>query len=124
MRRYNRFLRMSLVVTLLLTTNQLCFARQGTTYTDSRGKKVHFPLGDLSFADRVVAFTRGTPCAAEKYSQPDQILAAPDYVNDYQEPPGYVTTGCGGSLTLQFVDNALVDVEGRICTCLISMNTP
>src|SRR5437763_13095014 len=33
----------------------------GEDYTDSRHHTVHFPLGDKSFADEVVAFNMGHP---------------------------------------------------------------
>ncbi|MBN1998361.1 hypothetical protein JW935_12460 [candidate division KSB1 bacterium] len=90
----------------------LLFAQTGSTYTDSRGKKVNFPLGDLSFADAVVTFTKGKPSSAEKYCDPGQMLGPPDYMNDYQEPPGYTTPGCDGTLIVRFTDNVLVDVDG------------
>jgi OOP family OmpA-OmpF porin len=55
---------------------------------------------------------KGTPSSAEKYSKPDQTIGPPDYVHDRQEPPGYVTLGCGGILIVRFADNVLVDVDG------------
>ncbi len=88
------------------------FGQKRSTYVDNRGKKVDFPLGDMSFADEVVAFSKGTPSSAERYCQPDQALGPPDYVHDNQDPPGYITLGCGGTLVLRFVDNVLVDVDG------------
>jgi len=69
-------------------------------------------LGELSFTDESVSFNKGMPSSAEKYRKPDQVLGPPDYVNDYQEPPGYVTLGCGRTLIVRFLDNALVDVDG------------
>ncbi len=83
-----------------------------STYVDNRGKRVDFPLGEMSFADEVISFSKGNPSSADKYCQPDQALAPPDYVHDNQDPPGYVTLGCGGTLVLRFVDNVLVDVDG------------
>lgn len=35
---------------------------------DGRGGQVVLPLGDLSFADTVVSFKRGTPSAADAHS--------------------------------------------------------
>lgn len=86
-----------------------------TTYTDSRGKKVEFPLGDASFADEVIAFDNGKPPAREsKWSDPQLVLGKPNYVarNAARLPPAAVTLGCGGVLTVRFTDNALVDVPG------------
>jgi OOP family OmpA-OmpF porin len=80
-------------------------------YTDSRGKSVRFPLGDLSFADEVVSFEEGKPAAQPAGARdPEQILGAPNY--DEKRDRGYVTLGCGGRITVRFTDNALIDVPG------------
>jgi len=83
----------------------------GKSYPDGHGGTVFFPLGDLSFADEVVAFQSGNPAAAnERDRDPKFTLGIPDY--DAAKDANYTTLGCGGVLTLRFVDNALVDVEG------------
>ena len=99
-------------VSLFILLTSISFAQHGSTYTDSRGKRVNFPLGNLSFADEVIFFSKGAPSSAEKYCDADQVLGPPDYVNDYQEPPGYVTLGCGGTLIVRFIDNVLIDADG------------
>src|SRR5436305_15178315 len=49
-------------------------------YTDSRGKSVRFPLGDLSFADEVVSFEEGKPAAQFATARdPEQILGPPNF---------------------------------------------
>ena len=86
-----------------------------TTYADSRGRKVTFPLGDASFADEVVASTAGKPAARDaRFSDPSKVLGPPDYVNQQtnQKMPSSTTLGCAGTLTVRFADNALVDVPG------------
>lgn len=85
-------------------------ADSGTEYPDGHGGSVFFPLGDVSFADEVVSFEIGDPQAAEKDSLPEETLGAPDY--DASTEDNYTTLGCGGTLTLRFSDNALVDLEG------------
>jgi OmpA-OmpF porin, OOP family len=95
----------------LFCLDNIC-AQAARTYTNNRGKKVNFPLGELSFADELVSFEKGKPASAEKFSDPNQALNIPDYINDNQTPIRSVTLGCGGNLTLRFVDNALVDVPG------------
>lgn len=80
-------------------------------YRGKKGKIVHFPLGELSFADEVVAFQMGSPGPKPDATDPNSALGPPD------RPPAKhmnkaVTLGCGGVLTLRFVDNALVDVPG------------
>ncbi len=83
----------------------------GKSYPDGHGGTVFFPLGDLSFADEVVAFQSGNPSAAnEKDRNPASALGIPDY--DEAKDVNYTTLGCGGVLTLRFVDNALVDIDG------------
>lgn len=78
-------------------------------YPDGHGGVVEFPLGDLSFADEIVSFEPGEPRAAEANSRPQTALGIPDYD---ETDDTYVTLGCGGTLTLRFADNALVDVPG------------
>ncbi len=80
-------------------------------YRDSRGTSVVLPLGDLSFADRVVSFTAGQPAAqGSEFSDPRLALGPPDYV--HTDDVAYTTLGCGGKLILEFVDNALVNGPG------------
>src|SRR5437763_3428305 len=83
----------------------------GEDYTDSRHHTVHFPLGEKSFADEVVAFNMGHPEPQPANARdPHNALGIPD--NNDKLRSGFVTLGCGGSLTLRFTDNALVDVDG------------
>jgi len=83
----------------------------GQDYTDSRHHIVHFPLGDKSFADEVVAFNMGHPEPQPANARdPHNALGIPD--NNDKQHSGFVTLGCGGSLTLRFTDNVLVDVNG------------
>lgn len=86
-----------------------------TTYTDSRGKKVVFPLGDASFADEVVTFTMGKPVVSDnRWGDAKLALGAPDYISEEADKRKQtsVTLGCGGVLVLHFSDNAVVDVPG------------
>ena len=86
-----------------------------TTYTDSRGNKVEFPLGDASFADAVIAFVPGKPSADDaRWSDSKLALAPPNYISEDadERKPTAVALGCGGVLVLHFSDNALVDVRG------------
>jgi hypothetical protein len=85
-------------------------AQTATTYRDSFGGTVVFPLGDLSFADEVVSFHMGDPHAALQHSDPRNALGPPDY--DGKTERNYTTLGCGGVLTLRFLDNVLIDVPG------------
>jgi len=84
---------------------------------------VDFPNGEISFADRVIGYN---PCSGVEapYNDPKKALGPPDYDANIEEKPGAtvafdVTLGNAketcecGSLVLEFVDNALVDVPGN-----------
>jgi outer membrane protein OmpA-like peptidoglycan-associated protein len=83
---------------------------QQTTWKDSRGHEVKFPLGALSFADEVMSFEKGKPAAPDDASKPESLLGPPDY--DKKKDANYVTLGCTGTVVVRFTDNALVDVQG------------
>jgi outer membrane protein OmpA-like peptidoglycan-associated protein len=88
---------------------------ESRTYTDSRGKKVVFPLGDASFADEVVSFDLGKPAPSDqRWANPKVALGAPDYNPRRTDParPSDLVLGCAGTLVIRFNDNALVDVPG------------
>ena len=84
--------------------------KSGKEYPDCHGGYVYFPSGDISFADEVVSFELGNPKAGDNDSQPEETLGIPDY--DKANADNYTTLGCGGILTLKFIDNVLVDIEG------------
>lgn len=84
--------------------------KAGKEYPDGHGGSVYFPAGDISFADEVVSFEKGNPCAGDADSQPEEVLGVPDYNRITAD--NYTTLGCGGVLTLKFIDNVLVDIEG------------
>jgi outer membrane protein OmpA-like peptidoglycan-associated protein len=84
--------------------------RAGKAYPDGHGGSVYFPAGDISFADEVVSFEKGNPSAGDNDSKSEETLGIPDY--DRATAENYTTLGCGGVLTLRFIDNVLVDIEG------------
>ncbi len=80
-----------------------------SVYADARGDEIEFPLGDVSFADEVVDFQPGDPPTTQSgATDPDDTLGPPDWANDLHA----LTLGCGGTLTLRFTDNVLVDTAG------------
>jgi OOP family OmpA-OmpF porin len=87
-------------------------AKTGKTYEEAHGEKIYFPLGDLSFADKMVALEPGNPLPREDYAKPDLSLGPPDGPKGDVYAHKYVTLGCGGSLVLEFTDNILVDIDG------------
>lgn len=85
-------------------------------YPDGRGGEITLPNGDLSFADRVVSFAEGSPASRiEESRDPENALGAPTHRGQSAGSEGFgsfITLGCHGSLILEFVDNALIDIAG------------
>lgn len=82
---------------------------QGKKYNDGHGGFIFLPLGDLSFADEVVEFKRGDPDAITEACDSTLALHLPDFAGVAEN---FTSLGCGGSLTVRFIDNALVNVPG------------
>jgi hypothetical protein len=70
---------------------------------------IYFPLGEISFADEVADYQPGervdAPC-----NNPPSAFGPPD--NEDSRNDQFCSLGDGGSLTLKFTDNFLIDVEG------------
>ena len=81
----------------------------GKDYSDGHGGKVFLPMGDISFADEVVSFKRGKPHAIESACDSTLALGKPDFTGF---AGNFLSLGCGGSLTLLFTDNAIVNIPG------------
>jgi Mg-chelatase subunit ChlD len=109
--------RVLLVLALCLSVGAVAFA-QPTIYAG-----VTFPAGDVSFADRVVSYSAAS-CVRDAFNNPYAVLGAPDC-------GGPMCVACGGCdtcavtlgfrlsaiddrgfLTVEFLDNRLVDVAG------------
>lgn len=80
------------------------------TYPDGHGKSVTIPLGDLAFADKVVRYFPGTPAPVASAMDSSLCIGTPDFDGG---DAGFLTLGCGGSVMLQFTDNALVNGVGN-----------
>lgn len=82
----------------------------GNTYRDSRNKFIYLPLGELSFADNIISHELGDPAG----SNTQGALGIPD-MDDIDFPDGdprICNIGIKGQLTLEFINNAIVDVNG------------
>src|SRR5690625_4274998 len=73
-------------------------------------ESIYLPLGNMSFADSVVSYVPGIPAPLPIYADPNRALGEPDY--DYYKDDSYVSLGCRGQLTLQFINNGFIDIEG------------
>ncbi len=82
----------------------------GNTYFDEKGNAVYLPLGDKSFADRMVSHMVGSPAGGFS----EGALGPPDMSNLPYDTfdPRVCNVGVSGVLTLEFVDNVLVDING------------
>jgi OmpA-OmpF porin, OOP family len=87
-------------------------ASEPLTFRDSRGNKIVFPHGRASFADALVSYRPGSPAPGKATQQGKTALGVPDYTGQHADGSDYVCLGHGGSLTVRFDDNALVDVKG------------
>lgn len=73
-------------------------------------REICLPLGTLSFADAAVSFTPGDKPSKPPFDFPANALGEPDYRNT--RSADFISLGCQGVLVLQFLDNALIDVDG------------
>ena len=95
---------------MILSIGQNTAAQEPLTFKDAQRRTVTFPLGALSFADRVVSRQQGNPPSTGKVAiEPNGVLGVPDYVTG---KPTYLSLGNNGSVTIEFTDNYLVDIEG------------
>lgn len=79
-------------------------------YNDGHGGKIKLPLGDISFADKIISYKPGIPAPIAENSKPNDALGKPDFVE--ATVSGFVSLGTGGELVVAFTDNALVNIEG------------
>lgn len=83
---------------------------EGKEYKLPQGGRVTIALGELAFADRVVAYQPGNPGPRVESTKPACALGEPNY--DGKADDTFVSLGKGGSLTLQFTKVAIVDGDG------------
>jgi outer membrane protein OmpA-like peptidoglycan-associated protein len=82
---------------------------QGKNYPNGHGGTIFLPQGEISFADEVADFRRGDPDAVTEACDSTLALGRCDFAG---VASNFVSLGCGGSLTLRFIDNALVNIAG------------
>lgn len=99
-----------LVCSLLAMNLHLVSQTTEKEYNDGHGGKIKLPLGDISFADKVVNFKIGNPAPITENSNANDAVGKPDF-NEVRVT-GFVSLGTAGELTLAFTDNALVNIDG------------
>lgn len=82
----------------------------GETYVGHMKKAVYLPLGKLSFADEVVKADH--PLLLTQLVK--NVIGEPDVLQgfDVEDITGIHSLGLGGSITVQFINNALTNVNG------------
>ena len=81
----------------------------GQTYFGTRRRAVYLPLGERSFADELVDVEH----PLHQHERVSDALGAPDYFEaSSSDSSGMYSLGAGGTLTVRFTDNALVNVNG------------
>lgn len=103
--KFNLFLLLSLLYSLNLISQT-----SGKKYPDGRGGFIYLPQGDISFADEVFDFKRGEPEAVASACDSTQSLGLPDFQGGLAEH--FTSLGCGGTLSLRFIDNAVINISG------------
>lgn len=98
---------LSLCFCYLIVTAQNDLENYYTTKTGT----IYLPLGKLSFADTIIDYKVGNPAPIKKYSDAKQALDEPNYL-DYKTP-SYYSLGCGGQLTVAFLDNGFMNLKGN-----------
>jgi len=95
---------------------------------------ITFPDGDVSFADRVIAYAAAS-CVRDAYDDPIEALGPPDACGGCEGCHGCSTNAVAlgfrlstiddrGYIVLQFVDNALSDVSGDDLFVYITNDKP
>ena len=107
--RLSRYCRWASSVGLVIVMTPALADAQGEsrTYTDSRGKKIVFPLGDASFADEIVSFDLGKPAPRDQRWLDAKVALGPPDHNPKTESTktSDVVLGCAGTLVVHFNDN-------------------
>ena len=107
--RLSRYCRWASSVGLVIVMTPALADAQGEsrTYTDSRGTKIVFPLGDASFADEIVSFDLGKPAPRDqRWLDAKVALGPPDYNPKTESTKASdVVLGCAGTLVGHFNDN-------------------
>lgn len=97
------------LILFILFTNLAFSQNQEKKYPDGHGGFIFLPQGDISFADEVVDFKRGDPDAISEACDSTLSLGITDFDG---HASNFTSLGCGGTLTLRFTDNALINIDG------------
>src|SRR5690625_1411449 len=80
------------------------------TYILHNNKSIYLPLVNITSDESVVSHVPGIPATLPLYTHTERTLGETDY--DYYKDDSYVSLGCKGQHTLQFIINGFIDIEG------------
>jgi len=107
-------MRLGIVSIFIIVTlfGNCLFAQSGTgkRYRIGKNNSIYLPLGKISFADKLIAYEVGSPSPKQIFRDSTQCLHEPNYTS--YSSPDFISLGCGGSLTVQFTDNGLMNLKG------------
>lgn len=96
-------------ILLILFSNLVFSQTEGKKYPAGNGGEIFLPQGDISFADEVVDFKRGDPDAVTEACDSMLSIGIADFAG---VASNFTSLGCGGTLTVRFTDNALINIVG------------
>lgn len=96
---------------LIFSCNHL-IAQQlsGKRYNTNSHGTVYLPMGEISFADKLIEYKVGNPAPSKKNMDSSQCLNEPNYVN--YRIPTFTSLGCGGTLIVEFTNNGFMNLKG------------
>ena len=85
-------------------------------FDSAKHTRIYFPAGAEAFADESVEYKVGKKKPPHLWESPDAALGTPNF-KDHEgdrlaRKPSFAALGGGGSITLRFTDNAIVDFPG------------
>lgn len=98
-----------LTILFLFITSLVFSQTEGKKYPAGNGGEIFLPQGDISFADEVVDFKRGDPDAVTEACDSMLSIGIADFAG---VASNFTSLGCGGTLTVRFTDNALINIVG------------
>lgn len=91
-------------------------ATKNQIFDSAKHTRIYFAAGQEAFADEAVEYKVGKKKPPHLWESPDAALGIPNF-KDHEgdrlaRKPSFAALGGGGSITLRFTDNAIVDLPG------------
>lgn len=91
-------------------------ATKNQIFDSAKHTRIYFPAGQEAFADEAVEYKVGKKKPPHLWESPDAALGIPNF-RDHEgdrlaRKPSFAALGGGGSITLRFTDNSIIDLPG------------